>query len=172
MWHLFKKRNILITGMVCGCTLLLIFAVTQIIALAAGGNDVSYRLGSTGDITYKENENKVYYTRKHFSSGSSIRYYTMKFVISLHEVSAYDDLSSLSASENDYSMELTVALNGTSVKEKDADKTADFYWYDSDEADDDGYITTTYVIDGNLLLRFLEKGNSVYTSCFCCYRRQ
>lgn len=160
MGHLHGRHKIFMIAAVCVFSAAVILAITGIIASAAGGNDISYRLGSTGDITYKENDNKVYYTRKHFSSGSSIRYYTSKFVISLKEISQYDDLSALNASGNDYSMELTVAHDGGSIKEKDADKTKSFYWYDSDEADDDGYITTTYVIDGSILLEFLENASA------------
>ena len=144
-------------------SLLILVAILITIGIGkahAESSDLTYRLGSTGDITYKENENKVYYTRKHFSSGSGIKYYTRLFVISLKEVSESDDISRIDET-GDYKLELLVASDGRSVKESEADKTKSFYWYDSDDADDDGYITTTYVIDGSLLLNLLDEAAAV-----------
>ncbi|MBR4777089.1 MAG: hypothetical protein IK007_05700 [Lachnospiraceae bacterium] len=144
-------------------SLLILVAILITIGIGkahAESSDLTYRLGSTGDITYKENENKVYYTRKHFSSGSGIKYYTRLFVISLKEVSESDDISRIDET-GDYKLELLVASDGRSVKESEADKTKSFYWYDSDYADDDGYITTTYVIDGSLLLNLLDEAAAV-----------
>ena len=137
-----------------------------IVNVHADDTDPTYVLGSNATITYKKNENKVYYTRKHYSSGSGIRYYTQSFVISLGEAGESDDLSRLERN-GDYSVMYTVSSDGSSAHADDVDRSLDFYWYDS-EVSDDGYITTTYVIDGSVLINLLNsaaaagKGGSIY----------
>lgn len=133
--------------------MLFIFAFV-IINVRADDTDPTYVLGSNATITYKKNENKVYYTRKHFSSGSGIRYYTQSFVISLREAGESDDLSNLERN-GDYSVMYTVSTDGSASLADDVDRSLDFYWYDS-EVSDDGYITTTYVIDGSVFINLLN----------------
>ncbi|MBR4343479.1 MAG: hypothetical protein IKP88_12395 [Lachnospiraceae bacterium] len=138
-------------------TITVIISIGVIKAYAEEGEDeTTYTLGSNGIITYKESENKVYYQRKHYSSGSGIKYYTQSFVISLSEASIYDNLNGLGAAGNDYSLSYIVSLDGSSKKYSEDDKTLDFYWFDSDPADD-GYITTTYVLDGSIFTGLLDE---------------
>ena len=153
-----KKKRYLIYSL-CFVMLFLLL-VLGIINAKAGTGDQAYSIGSNGTIQYKESENKIYYTRKHYSSGSGIRYYTRYFAISLKEASVSDDLSRLDEKADDLGMLLLVSSDGKGLSVGETDKTKDFYWYDS-EPDDDGYITTTYVIDGKMFLSFLDNADKV-----------
>ena len=137
-----KKRKI--GKILPGIILAAFFGILLIVIIKAnaGNGDTTYKIGSSAEITYKRNENKVYYSRKHFSSGSDIRYYTHSFVISIMEAEKSDDLSNLNNKRGEVSLIIPVSTDGKGTKESEIDKTLDFYWFDSD-TDDDGYITTT-----------------------------
>ena len=133
------------------------------INVKADAEEISYSLGENADICYKRSENKVYYKRRHYSSKSGIRYYTQYFVVSLKMADTTDDLRYLSQKSGEYSKSITVSFSGSSVGENESGKNGDFYWYDS-AATDEGYIMTTYVMDGsifeNLLLEAGIEGES------------
>ena len=146
-------------ALICLAAVLFSLAIKDYRGAKAGSDTVTYNLGSNADISYKKDENKVYYTRSHYSSGSGIRYYTAYFVISLKKADLNDDLSRLKDSGNDYSIIIPVSLSDTSVTESEAEKDADFYWYDS-EPNDEGYMKTTYVIDGSIFLQLLDEAEA------------
>ena len=150
-----------IVAAVC-CAAVLLFLVPEGyngVKAGSGSENITYNLGSNADISYKKDENKVYYTRYHYSSGSGIRYYTGYFVISLKKAEIKDDLSRLQENGNDHSIVIPVSLSDTSVTENEADKLSDFYWYDS-EPTDEGYIKTTYVMDGDIFLTLLNEAEA------------
>ena len=133
------------------------------VPVKADSEMISYNLGANADISYKKSENKVYYNRLHYSSGSGIKYYTQYFVISLKEAATEDDLSMLSSKSGEYSKIILVSSDGSGKGENESDKNGEFYWYDS-EINDEGYVQTTYVMDGsifeNLLLESGVEGQS------------
>ncbi len=126
--------------------------------IKADSGDLTYNIGSNAVITYKRSENKVYYTRQHFSTGSGIRYYTMYLVVTLSEISEDYNLAD-PGRYGDYSTCISVSSSGGSQNENSVSKDGDFYWYDSDR-NDDGYIKTTYVIDGDVFLNLLNRAES------------
>ncbi len=124
------------------------------ISAKADAEEISYSLGGNADICYKRSENKVYYKRLHYSSNSGIRYYTQYFVISLMPADTTDDLGNLSKKSGEYCKTITVSFSGASVGESESGKNGDFYWYDS-ARNDEGYVQTTYVMDGSIFENLL-----------------
>lgn len=155
------KRKVTVFAVVLSMITGLLFS--GYIHVRADAEEISYSLGENADICYKRSENKVYYKRLHYSSNSGIRYYTQYFVISLKIAESSDDLSCLSQKPGEYSKSITVSFSGASVEESESGKNGDFYWYDSD-INDEGYVQTTYVMDGsifeNLLLEAGIEGES------------
>ena len=147
------KRKIILA--ICILSLIISSIGSYTLMVKADEDVISYSLGENADISYKKSENKVYYNRSHYSSGSGIKYYTQYFVISLQEAEMTDDLSTLDMKSGEYSRMLLVGYAGSSISESESSKTGDFYWYDS-EANDEGYVKTTYVIDGDVFLQLLN----------------
>jgi len=150
-----------IINVIVAAAAVLLLLIGGFIHARAGSGDITYSLDSNSTITYRESENKVYYTRKHYSSGGGggIRYYTSGFVISIREASEADDLSMLDLKSDDISRQITIPPESVDNNDPEYNKNLDFYWYDG-ERDDDGYITTSYVIDGRVFTELLDRAAS------------
>ena len=155
-------------AMLCVFSLLACQFCVRELPVKADAEIISYSLGANADISYKKSENKVYYNRMHYSSGSGIKYYTQYFVISLSEAKIEDDLSTLSGKPGEHSKSILVSSNGSGKSESESDKNGDFYWYDS-EVNDEGYVQTTYVIDGSIFEQLLLESGTDGQSQICIH---
>ena len=132
--------------------LLLVFVAgsTKFTIIQAAGKEdtVTYRIDDSTEITYYPDRGpygRIEYTKKHYTSnGGGIKYYTSKFVISHGVINENTNLENMG--EN--SITLDVSDDGQSVNELEVDRDKMFYWSDS-VPDRNGYITTTYSIDGS-----------------------
>ncbi len=128
----------------------------------AAEENIKYTIDSTTEVTYYPKRGpygQIVYTKKHFTTGSGIKYYTRYFVISVGEISEGTDLLHL---DSDTCTEpILVSEDGRAQSKEDGDNSGkDFYWYETSQPDSRGYLTTTYVLDGKVLYDLLGKASN------------
>lgn len=160
---IYKKLNTVKSAVALFLVIIIVFCSLKIDAnvktYGDDGNVITYKLNSTTELTYDASYGKygrVIYRKKHFSTGSGIRYYTKYFVISVGEETLSADLSSV---DSEISEIITVSEDGKGYSEigEAVSAGADFYWFENSTEDEEGYITTTYVLDGSIFYDIINR---------------
>lgn len=122
---------------------------------------ITYAIDAKTIVTYDPYSGPygtIYYEKQHYTTGSTIRYYTQKFVITMDSKATSDNLNLVNDPDAvvlDVSSDGSKAMSRDEAKAKADASGINFYWYDS-PIGWDGYITTTYVIDGKYFYDLMQ----------------